>query len=499
MSVLNITNNGTRWRVFEKEWLENHLGKVIDHTIGDKYDVSNFSNIEYVFWRPNSDESKPHELKWMIDLCNKLPNAKHINSPKYFLNYHAKDSAFNIWKSKNIPHPKNICFETHDDFNRDIYFTTPFLLRLNNQCQGKNSYLINSESELNESALKLHSDYQTIKSFTPTTKKICVELIDVKTEDNYNTSYRVIVAGNKIITGYARIAPPNDWMVVQGKFTESMGKDFIKYQKRCEMICKKYEAEILECVHSLGLDLQGIDIIEDRKGNIYMLEIQPGFSCGYSDWKSQSPFYHPRSPKELVNFLIDNKEELVKEVPMYGEYWLNKDKLFDSVFFNLKRYMDNKKQRKKLYCDIDSTINNHWERIHRWSSNGECNWSKAVSREEIMKDEVLPGALEKLRELSNEYEINFLTARNFADAYNITKDWLDMKGFEYKSITVVKKSKDKPEFLELNGCDLFIDDLSAGQERGPSYVNLYHDTIADLDSRNINYIIFKGDWNNVNV
>ena len=160
--------------------------------------------------------------------------------------------------------------------------------------------------------------------------------------------------------------------------------------------------------------------------------------------------------------------------------------------------MNNKKQRKKLYCDIDSTINNHWERVHRWSNNGECNWSKALSREEIMKDEVLPGAKETLERLSDKYEIHFLTARNFADAYNITKDWLDLKGFTYESINVVKKSKDKPEFLELNGSDLFIDDLSAGQERGPSYVNLYTETISDLESRGLRYIIFKGDWNDIN-
>jgi hypothetical protein len=153
--------------------------------------------------------------------------------------------------------------------------------------------------------------------------------------------------------------------------------------------------------------------------------------------------------------------------------------------------------KKQLYCDIDSTINNHWVRVHKWSNNGNCDWDKALSRAEIMKDDVLPGALEKLELLSKDYEIHFLTARNFADAYNITKDWLDLKGFQYESINVVKKSKDKPEFLELNGSDLFIDDLSAGQERGPSYINLYHDTIADLEARKINYIIFKGDWSKI--
>ena len=39
-----------------------------------------------------------------------------------------------------------------------------------------------------------------------------------------------------------------------------------------------------------------------------------------------------------------------------------------------------------LYCDIDSTINDHWKRIKRNTSEGICNWSRAFSEEEVMKD-----------------------------------------------------------------------------------------------------------------
>ena len=362
-------------------------------------------------------------------------------------------------------------------------------------CSGRGSFLVKTEDELNKKATELETIYNKQKLILPTTNKMAVEFIDVRTPENYNMSYRVIVSGNKIITGYARLSQSDDWVAITGKFKKEMAEDFVKYQKRCDEICKTYEKEIINSVHSLGLDLQGVDIIEDKNGKIYILEVQPGFSCGYPEWGG--PFYNPNYP-ELVNFLTKNKKRLIKEIPFYYLGWLNKESLFDNIFFNLKMHMNNKKQRKKLYCDIDSTINNHWERVHRWSNNGECNWSKALSREEIMKDEVLPGAKETLERLSDKYEIHFLTARNFADAYNITKDWLDLKGFKYESINVVKKSKDKPEFLELNGSDLFIDDLSAGQERGPSYVNLYTETISDLESRGLRYIIFKGDWNDIN-
>ena len=44
---------------------------------------------------------------------------------------------------------------------------------------------------------------------------------------------------------------------------------------------------------------------------------------------------------------------------------------------------------KILFCDIDSTINNHWVRIQKWaqpSFPGTSIHQKAFTREEIMKD-----------------------------------------------------------------------------------------------------------------
>ena len=156
--------------------------------------------------------------------------------------------------------------------------------------------------------------------------------------------------------------------------------------------------------------------------------------------------------------------------------------------------------RKQLYCDIDSTINNHWVRIKKWalpSFPGSSIDPRAFSREEIMKDEVLPRALKAIEQFSKEWDIHFLTARNFPDAYNITEQWLTQKGFPFKTINVVKKSKDKPPFLLQRQVDLFIDDLSAGQEFGPSYVNLYISTIQDLQSKNIKFEIFKNNWDEI--
>ena len=155
---------------------------------------------------------------------------------------------------------------------------------------------------------------------------------------------------------------------------------------------------------------------------------------------------------------------------------------------------------KILFCDIDSTINNHWVRIQKWaqpSFPGTSIHQNAFTREEIMKDLPIENAVESIEKFSKEYEIHFLSARNFPEAWDITKQWLDKWGFTYKSINIVRSSIDKVQFVKQNPCDLFIDDFSKGQEYGNSYEVLYTDTINLLNDMGVNLEVFKGDWNEV--
>ena len=152
---------------------------------------------------------------------------------------------------------------------------------------------------------------------------------------------------------------------------------------------------------------------------------------------------------------------------------------------------------KILFCDIDSTINNHWVRIQKWaqpSFPGTSTHQNAFTREEIMKDLPIENAVESIEKFSKEYEIHFLSARNFPEAWDITKQWLDKWGFTYKSINIVRSSIDKVQFVKQYPCDLFIDDFSKGQEYGNSYEVLYTDTINQLNSMGINLEVFKNNW-----
>lgn len=149
---------------------------------------------------------------------------------------------------------------------------------------------------------------------------------------------------------------------------------------------------------------------------------------------------------------------------------------------------------KNLYCDIDSTVNNHWVRIQKWAlPNGEIH-PNAFTKEELMKDKPLSGARATLNTLGLVYNIHFLSARNFPYAYEISKEWLDKYNFKYNSINIVNAAKDKPHFLRGKDCDMLIDDLSRGQQITHSYVNLYNDVITELKNMDVNLILFKGNW-----
>jgi len=133
---------------------------------------------------------------------------------------------------------------------------------------------------------------------------------------------------------------------------------------------------------------------------------------------------------------------------------------------------------KKLFCDIDNTLNNHWERIRH------------------QKDVVLPGSLEAVKELDKHYEIHMLTARWYDNAYEWTKEWLDRFGFPYKSIITCDNTMDKVGIIKDEDCFL-VDDLSKKHQVEPPYKVLYWDVIQKLNENNIDYEIFKDNWSEI--
>ena len=340
MKVINITNSGTNWRVFEKEKLEEHFGEVKDLSEGDldgtKKLLTSLKDQEVVInWRPNSDVVSSSEYDAMLEQRNILKDISCINDPAGYLNSHAKERAFSIWQDSGIRCPRHLVVEDVDTFEHD--FDYPILIRLNNEVSGNASYMVHNDIELFHSLKMLESEYYRALQTNPFVKMIAVEFIDATKENGkYNMSYRIIVAGDKVVTGYARLSEASDWVAITGKFKPEMEESFVKYQKRCQSVIEEQHDTIVKAVHSLGLNHQGVDAIEDQDGNLYFLECQPGYSTGYAHWAK--PFYNPYYP-ELVSFLVLNEAKLKEEIPMYYNKWLNKETLFDEVMLNLRGYV----------------------------------------------------------------------------------------------------------------------------------------------------------------
>jgi len=120
-----------------------------------------------------------------------------------------------------------------------------------------------------------------------------------------------------------------------------------------------------------------------------------------------------------------------------------------------------------------------WERIRRaavpsWPGQT-FDASRAFSAEELARDKPLKGAAEALAGLSRDWEVSFLTARGFPDAFALTEQWLHDHGFSHFSrLVVVGQARDKVAWLEEEMAAteaavlpesrrvLLVDDLSRG-------------------------------------
>ena len=342
MAILAVIGNGVRWRVFEHEMLNKHFGPVIETKTENAYEVFKRceKDINAIFWKPETEEMMEKNHLDMINQYIKIPSAIFkINDPFCFVPAICKNIAFNIWKKNNISCPewasvKDIDFVLN---SKIMPIDFPLLVRLNNKTGGKESILTNNIDETKKACLDLNNH---IKSDSLYTRILLIKFYET-CNDNFfvRSSYRIIVAGNKIITAYARLCRPPEWIAITsgGKFDIGMWGAFKYYQKHCEKICRNHEKEIVRAVKVLGLNFQGIDVIE-VDGKLIFLEVQPGFSAGYSDPVSgfRPPYYNPSYPP-LVNLIKEYKNEL----PDMYRLWLDKERMFDECFKTLREEYEN--------------------------------------------------------------------------------------------------------------------------------------------------------------
>ena len=264
--VVSARDPGVSWRVFEMECLEKHFGQFDEGLPADihKHNIMD-CGAKYLYWKLHTESTDEKLLEHCCKVAKELGNIgiKQINNPNGWINCHAKEKAFKIWKDSNIPCPRCFSFRSHDDFtskNKRACFKYPFLVRFNNSTSGWFSYLVHNEVELKQAVLKLESSKDYHHDKIPNNgvgrKMLAVQFISTTRPENLNMSFRIIVAGNKVVAGYARLSPAKDWIAITNRFDSSMEKPFVKYQKVCQEFCEKNERLIVKAVKCLGLNFQ---------------------------------------------------------------------------------------------------------------------------------------------------------------------------------------------------------------------------------------------------
>ena len=321
----------TYWRPYEKEAALKHLGEQVNQNNFDKADV--------LIWRFNTEAVNPHMLNEALSWENQLPSSTNIINPvNSFVYTDQKEECFKKWEEEGISCPKSFAYQNREDFENKK-FDYPYLIRINDRATGENTYLIENDNDLETYFPKLEDEYHSLKRIG--TKKICVEFIDTSIENGWKTSFRIHVAGNKVISGYGRIS--KDWLAISSKFEENMKDVFVEQNKRVQKLINENHDEIVRAVTCLGLHHQGLDVIADTSDKIYFLEVQPFYFSGRKGLGGSDtlpPFWNPYKPQNLVDWLIKEKLDLYKEIPLYYDNWLSKENHFDLCYKNLKEYFD---------------------------------------------------------------------------------------------------------------------------------------------------------------
>ena len=73
------------------------------------------------------------------------------------------------------------------------------------------------------------------------------------------------VSGDKVISGYGRVVPKDNWLAITaGSFSIDQIDNWLYYNELCQKFMVEKEKEIVESVQSLNLNHQGVDLVIDE-------------------------------------------------------------------------------------------------------------------------------------------------------------------------------------------------------------------------------------------
>jgi len=151
-----------------------------------------------------------------------------------------------------------------------------------------------------------------------------------------------------------------------------------------------------------------------------------------------------------------------------------------------------KSNKQNLYCDIDNTIADQYQKYKEIRKKNFLFKIEDTSKYDL---KALPFAKIVNSKLSKKFNIIMITARK-KKYFKHTKIWLKKNKFSFKKIVLVKRHKDKIKYVESKlENSILIDDFKYGYEN--LRPKIMKKLIKSINKKKMNLIRFNNNWNSI--
>ena len=294
------------------------------------------NNANILFFRNKPEKTSDLQIKRLKKRILKHRNKLIINDINSFYNYDSKDRAFKIWKDNKLYCPDFISFE-HDEINNSIekaiektnlFFkkNKKIILRTNNDTGSKNLFVIENINEIPKIFNNLVSIVnEKIRSFKDS-KIICVQYIDLKSEENYNELYRVHVLFDKVLSYY--VATSQKKQFHQADMNINDLDRFIDVNHNFKKILPTIKDDIIRAVKVLGNNIGGIEFFLINNKPCF-IELNPmwGGPAGRDGFGNH----------EMKKYINNNKKKLYNKISNIYD-WLDYENYYRLLYQNINKY-----------------------------------------------------------------------------------------------------------------------------------------------------------------
>lgn len=291
-----------------------------------------------LFFRHKPENTTDLHIQKLTNRISKHNNKLIINNINSFNNYNSKDRAFKIWKENNLWCPDYIVFsnnEINNHKNRVIKKINDFfkkynkiIIRTNNEAGGNGLYVIEHKKDITATVEELIKKVNTKIKSAKDSKFMCVEYINIDSENNYNEVYRVHILFDKVLSYYIATSKKKQF------HQADMGMDdldrFIEVNCKFQTILPKIKQKLISAVKYLGNNIGAIEFFLINNEPCF-IELNPmwGGAAGRGGFGNN----------EMKEYINSNKSKLYSEIP------------------NIYNWLDYKNYYKNMY----EIINQHYE------------------------------------------------------------------------------------------------------------------------------------------